>query len=158
MILSPLTHSSAYASLSPLFAAAFRFCHTTDLLSAPLGRHDIPGTPPGDLFALLQEYTLKPESDCRYEAHRTYADIQLVLSGTEAISIVPLESCELDGVFDAAKDLGFYRCSGTGAHRLTVPPGCFAVFFPHDAHMPLIAPASYTGALVRKVVLKVRVA
>jgi YhcH/YjgK/YiaL family protein len=154
MIFASLTDSATYAALSPRFAAAFDFCRRVDLRTLPLGRHDVQGD---DVFALLQENPLKPESACRWEAHRTYADIQLVLTGTECMGVVPLAACEPESPFDPAADVGFFRLTRPPAQKLTLPEGHFAIFFPHDAHMPLIAPAGSEGAVVRKVVFKVRV-
>lgn len=152
MIFSPLGTASTYEALSPRFATALRFCRDTDWAALPNGRHPILGD---DVFALLQENRTKPADQCRWEAHRTYADIQLVLAGTECMGVAPLSQCEPEADFDAAADVGFYRLARPPEQRLTVPSGHLAVFLPTDAHMPLIAAAEPT--LVRKVVVKVRV-
>lgn len=152
MILSPLGTASPYEALSPSFATALRFCHDTDWAALPNGRHPILGD---DVFALLQENHTKPADQCRWEAHRTYADIQLVLAGTECMGVAPLSQCEPETAFDTAADLGFYRLVRPPAQRLIVPAGHLAIFLPTDVHMPLIADGA--PALVRKVVVKVRV-
>jgi beta-galactosidase beta subunit len=54
---------------------------------------------------------------------------------------------------DPDRDVRFYAPPAGSAIRLPLQPGAFAVFFPQDAHMTLIAPAS--PAPIKKLVAKV---
>jgi YhcH/YjgK/YiaL family protein len=42
------------------------------------------------------------------------------------------------------------------AEYLTLRPGCFAIYFPEDAHHPGIGTGAHTGS-IRKIVIKVPV-
>ena len=114
----------------------------------PDGRVEIDGD---RIFALPQGYQTRPAAQCRWEAHRRYIDIQYVVTGREAMGYAPLSTLKPTTDFDQAKDVGFY--DGTGS-IITVEAGMFAIFFPHDAHMPCM---QVTGRPepVRKVVVKV---
>lgn len=152
MVFTSLADAVRYGALSPRFLLALRYCRETDFTSLPNGRYPVHGE---DVFALLQENETRWGDAGRWEAHRRYADIQLVLTGTECMGVAPLEQCQPDGPFDPAADVGFYRVARPPTHRLTVPAGYLAIFFPEDVHMPLLA--AERPMKVRKVVVKVRV-
>jgi YhcH/YjgK/YiaL family protein len=120
------------------------------------GRTDIRGN---DIFAVVSTYETRPVQECRFEAHRRYADIQLLLSGAEEIGWAPLEGPAPTVPHDEQKDVGFFEPPAGGYTRVALMPGIAAVFFPRDAHMPQITPAGAGGsegaAKVRKVVIKV---
>jgi biofilm protein TabA len=127
---------------------AFEWLEKADLAALPEGRTEIAE---GELAAILQTNPTKPRGQGRLEAHRKFIDIQYVVEGEEAMGWAPLEGLDEDGPFDEGADIGFYR----GACDLVpVRAGSFAVFYPHDAHMPCIDPL--TGPKTsKKVVLKV---
>jgi len=149
MIADTLDRASLYEPLHPKFKMAFDFLRDTDLLSLPPGRTEIDGD---TLFALTQSYETRPVQGGALEAHRKHIDIQFVVSGEEYIGYAPLAGLPPEGPFDDAKDIGFYQGGGS---LVKIPAGTFAIFFPHDAHLP----GRHTGAPahVRKVVLKVSV-
>ena len=148
MIIDTLAQASRYEPLHPLFKAAFDFLRNTDLHALAAGRTEIDGD---RLFALTQAYETKPASDGKLEAHRLYIDIQFIIAGEEHIGYAPLEGQPPAGPFDGEKDIGFYHGD---ASFTRVPAGMFAIFFPHDAHLP--SRHLSTPAHVKKVVLKVR--
>jgi YhcH/YjgK/YiaL family protein len=147
MIVDTLAQASRYEPLHPRFKAAFDFLRGAGLLSLPDGRTEIDGDA---LFALTQTYETQPIHNGKLEAHRKYIDIQFVISGEEHIGYAPLGGQPPAGPFDAAKDIGFYHGE---ASFTRLAPGMFAIFFPHDAHLPsryLTVPSQ-----IKKVVLKV---
>lgn len=148
MVVDTLAEASRYEPLHRGFRAAFDFLRDTDVRSLAEGRTVIDGD---RLFALVQSYATQPVEGGKLEAHRTYIDIQFVVSGEEHIGYAPLGGLPPDAPFDAEKDIGFYR--GEAACLVKLSAGMFAVFYPHDAHLPgrhLTVPSR-----VKKVVLKV---
>ncbi len=99
--------------------------------SLPDGRHEIEGS---DVFALLSSYDTEPEEARRFEAHRTYLDIQCVLSGNELIYWADVGALEPDGGYSEEKDIIFFQ--GSSSTALHLRPGYFAVYFARDAHKP----------------------
>jgi biofilm protein TabA len=125
------------------------FLATTELASLADGRHDIDG---GRLFALMHRYTTRPPQDCRWEAHRTYADIQYVIEGVERMGIVNITRTREHEPYDEARDVAFFA---PGEDYVTVPAGMFAIFMPEDVHSPCVAAGE--PAPVAKIVLKVAI-
>lgn len=159
MILSSLEHAGDYECLGPRFRVAFDFLRRTDLSGLAPGRVNVLGVEGEDVFALPQVITTKSAELCKWEAHRKYADIQYIVSGTERMGVGPLELFEESVEFDVGKDVAFFKPrSGVEQGKtsvVTVPAGYFTLFLPKDVHMPLI----WSGEVesVVKVVMKVRV-
>jgi len=149
MILDRLDHCDVYRRLSANFAAGFDYLRSTDLTALADGRYVITGD---DVFALVQSYQTKPVSQGKWEAHRTYADIQYVIAGRERMGVAPIERMRVQTPYDAKTDLEFF--TGDGQFVL-VEQGSFAIFLPQDVHMPTIA-VDENPAAVKKVVVKVR--
>lgn len=150
MILDTLANGHLYSPVHPRFAKAFEYLRSTNLASLSAGRQAIDGD---DVFALVNLYDTKAVADSKWEAHRKYIDIQYMVSGTERIGVAPLADLEVTKTYDDKDDYLLLAGKGT---MLQMRAGLFAVFYPHDAHMPNVSPAE-TPVKVRKVVVKVRV-
>jgi biofilm protein TabA len=151
MISDKLERLAFYASVSPRFPAAIKFLLNNPAALAD-GRHDILGD---DCFALVQGYNTKPLAEAAFEAHRIYADIQVILAGEETLLWTPLENVgAVTQPYAAEKDIAFYA-SPRSSSALNLRAGEFAVFYPNDAHAPGMQ--THGPVAVRKVVIKVRV-
>lgn len=149
MILSTLSRSDRYASLHPLFPRAFEFIRDTDLMSLAPGCYPIAGD---DLFAIVEHVPGRTRAEAKLECHRRYIDIQLVLEGVDEMGWKALADCTQPvSDYSAEKDIRFFH--DAPASWIATPPGAFCIFFPEDAHAPLVA----TGN-IRKVIFKVAVA
>jgi biofilm protein TabA len=111
------------------------------------------------VFALEQAYRAKPSAEGRWEGHERHIDVQVVIVGTEWMGVREARALPLAEDHRAERDLAFFAAGGleTAEALLTVGAGGVAVFYPADAHMPSLAVAGATGALVRKTVVKVPV-
>lgn len=107
-----------------------------------------------DIFARSASYRTKPPPEGRFEAHKRYADLQIVLAGSERIDVTPLNTVQPDTDYDESNDIRFYKAGGVPAVQLLMVPGSFALFFPQDLHCPQLTPP--TGIQdVKKVVVKI---
>jgi YhcH/YjgK/YiaL family protein len=148
MILATLSQSERYASLHPLFQRAFEHIRTTDFFALAPGRYNVIGE---DLIAIVEQVPGKTKEMARLEAHRRYIDIQLVLEGDEQMGWKPLADCfNPVSEHNMEKDIRFFH--DAPASWVAVPPDHFCIFFPEDAHAPLVA-----SGMVRKVIFKVAV-
>jgi YhcH/YjgK/YiaL family protein len=130
----------------------FEYLARTDLAALPLGRTDIDGD---NVFVMMSEGETRPPEQVRFEAHRRYIDIQLVVRGQEAIGVAPVAGLVTAEPYDAAKDIEFFATPRESA-TLALRAGDFAVFAPGDAHRPSL---HLDGPHVsRKAVVKVSVA
>ena len=131
---------------------AFEYLARTDLTALPLGRTDIEGD---DMYVLLSEAETREPARVRFEAHRRYIDIQLVVRGQEAIGVTPVSGLTTVELYDPAGDIEFFAAPPESA-TLALRAGDFAVFAPGDAHRPSL---HLDGPHVsRKAVVKVSVA
>lgn len=126
------------------FAAAEEFLSTGGCASLPVGNHAIVGD---DVFVMIQEYT-QQEKEPDYEAHDVYADIQLVLQGSERFRWGFGLLGDLKGDFRPVTGVEKYV-------EFTLRENQFVVFLPGEAHAPGLP--EKTPAFCRKAVVKVKV-
>jgi len=146
MIIDHIDNAHMYYGLGPRLEQALKYLAQTDLEAAAIERYDLDGD---NLFALVQEYETKRREDGFWEAHRQYADVQYLVSGTEHMGVAPIADLEMDGEYDPEKD--FSKLIGEGTF-CTMKPGTFVILFPQDAHMPGMAvdePAPAKKAVVK---------
>lgn len=148
MILDTIANAERYAALHPLFPQAFEYIRNTDLLALATRRHSIIGD---DLFVIVERVPGRAREVAQLECHRKYIDIQLVLDGIDEMGWKPLADCH-NPVSDyiAEADIQFFH--DTAASWIATPPGAFCIFFPEDAHAPLVATQN-----IHKVVFKIAV-
>ncbi len=148
MILDTLARADRYFTLHPLFARAFDFLRNTGLATLAPGKHGIQDE---QLFAIVEACAGRTRAEAKLECHRRYIDIQLVLQGVDEMGWKPVAEC-LDPAtdYDAGRDIRFFN--DAPASWIATPPGAFCLFFPDDAHAPLVG----TGS-IRKVVVKIAV-
>ena len=148
MILDTLAYADRYLALHPRFAEAFAFLRTADLTALAPGRHAIDGDA---LFALVEDGPGRTRAEAKLECHRRYIDIQLVLEGVDEMGWKPTADCVDPATeYDAARDIRFFNDAPSS--WIATPPGAFCLFFPEDAHAPLVGTRAGT---IRKVVVKI---
>lgn len=147
MIIDRLENSALYYGLGGRLPQALKALAEGSLNDLPVGRHNIDGD---NIFALVQEFESNPRETGKWEAHRRYADIQFIASGTEMMGCASLGDLTVTEAYDAERDVVFLEGDG---NFIVFPAGTFVIFYPNDAHMPSLAPS--VPAPVRKIVLKV---
>ena len=148
MIADSLDHAARYAALHPAFGRAFEWLAGFDPSTAD-GNYPI-----GDgSEARVMSYRTSPAADRRWESHRRYIDIQLVVSGSERIDVADIALLSGATAYDEPADVVFYEGAPDGASAVLLRAREFAIFFPHDGHRPGIAHGEPRD--VRKVVVKV---
>jgi YhcH/YjgK/YiaL family protein len=163
MILDALVNADSYRSLSPRIARALDFlCGNDAMRLEPAAhgqenslRHEIDGD---DIFALVQRFTTKRRQEAFWEAHRTYIDVQCVLEGGECMGWAHIDSMHIIQAYDERRDFMKLepQVETDSCELITVRAGMFAIFMPHDAHMPGLCMNDSPGE-VKKIVVKVRV-
>jgi len=148
MILDSLPQADRYFALHPLFVRAFEFLRGTDLKSLAPGKHTVEGE---RIFAIVEACAGRTWAEAKLECHRRYIDIQLVLEGVDEMGWKPVAECVDPATdYDVARDIRFFNDAPSS--WIATPPGSFCLFFPDDAHAPLVS----TGQ-IRKVVVKIAV-
>lgn len=143
MILDSLENAARYANSVLGIAAAAEFARGA--ASLPAGRYELPG----GAYALVQEYETLDPAGLNWEAHRAFADVQVMLEGRESMGWAA--ALEGAGPYDEAKDATLAP-GASGITELAMLPGLFALFLPGEPHRPK-ARAGAPG-MVRKLVVK----
>lgn len=115
------------------------------------GRTDIDGD---RLYASVAAYATGAREERRFEAHRKYIDVQVLLEGEETIDVSLERDLPFIEDYDDSRDVMFLRPPRQFA-SLPMRPGFFAVFYPHDIHRPGCRQPEKSR--VRKIVMKVAV-
>lgn len=149
MILASINDRWRYYCLHPKMRMLWDFVMSNDFSSMPPSHVCIDGD---SLFVNLDESRLRPRMERLLEVHRRYVDVQIPLTAGETIgwrSLSGIKAASLQP-YDAARDIAFYDVEPQSF--VDVSPGQFCVFFPDDAHAPLIG-SGVTRKLVGKLLL-----
>lgn len=145
MIVDRLANAANYCDMHPAFEQAFAFLRRADLADLPEGRHEIDGD---RLFCLISNGPGRRRDKAPLEAHRKYIDIQYVIDGADEMGWKPTSTCKISSVpYDPEKDIEFFEDAPDCWTE--VPAGSFAVFFPTDAHAPLVGDDRIQKAVVK---------
>lgn len=154
MILDNLHNTlAAYENMDARLAKAFDWLRATNLSALAMGEKIV--IDGNRVYALTQSYDTIDPSEGSFEAHRSYIDIQIMLSGSEVMLWTPLADLPtVKTPYNYEKDLVFFEEPAFFV-PLTVRAGDFAVFFPSDGHKPRCR--NGTSEKIRKIVVKIAV-
>lgn len=131
MICDTLENASAYP-FGPAFRKAVEWVKkiTAD---TPNGRYGIDGD---KMYATVMEYETEEGAPSKFEVHRRYADLQVLIAGHETIFVRMAKGLSVHTPYNPEKDCEFLTAgSRNDAANLQLFPGCFAFLLPQDAHM-----------------------
>jgi len=148
IIINKLQHAERYFNMHPAFEKAFAFLRQEGLAELAADKYEIDGD---SLFCMISKGPGRSRSEAKLEAHRKYIDIQYVIAGADEMGFKPTADCKsIDTEYDAEKDIEFFKDKPDS--WVPVPAGSFVIFFPEDAHAPLVSSGE-----IHKVVLKIAV-
>ncbi len=147
MIVDILENIGFYGVPAEGLEDALDWLSENDVLALEPGRYPLGNSGATAILALAQTV---PADEEEWEAHRRFADLQVVLSGEEVMGFAPLSSMTPRGGYSPEDDCLLLEGGGNFLH---VRPGTFVFFTPHDAHKALLNPPSGPSK-VRKVVFK----
>lgn len=146
MIIDNIENFGRYVKLHPDFEKIEKLLKTEDFINKPAGRL----TYEGETFYInVDEAQLRPAETAYPEVHDAYIDIQIPLSRSEVMGWMPRSTCKSLREANPAKDYSFYNELPTT--QFEVKPGQFVIFFPEDAHSPIIGEGS-----TKKIIVKVK--
>lgn len=147
MILDHINNSKKYQPLHPHFKLGFDFIRSFDSSNFTEGKNEILGDEVFALVANLQQF----EPNTKLEVHNNYIDIQYIVSGTDKMGWKNRLNCQLpESEFNTEKDYQFYLDNPTTT--FLVKENHFTIFFPNDAHAPLMDKEN-----MLKIVVKIKV-
>ena len=150
MITDRIEHFRDY-DLGPAWELAFAFLNTLDAQSEEK-KYLLQGE---DVFAIVMRYSTFAPQTARFESHKEYVDIQAVLVGAVGFECDFSDTLTIETHYEKKSDIMFYKRLSPGTTRVDLYPGCFVLFYPHDAHMPGLMIGN-EEKVIKKVVVKIR--
>jgi biofilm protein TabA len=148
MILDIFENTHRYTGMYKGFAKAFEFLSRPDLKELAKGRYEIHDE---RIYGIVAREPGRRKEDEQLETHERYIDIQMILSGIDEMGWKPKSLCmQPAGEYNQASDYQVFADEPDA--WVTVKSGSFVIFFPEDAHMPMISSGN-----IHKVVVKVAV-
>lgn len=135
-----------YASLHKNFEKVFRY----------ISRMDFDNLQPStivideDAYLKVDEVALRKQEDAKLEVHDQYIDVQIAIGNSEQIGYAFRRNCKELLKEDKTNDITFFN--DELSFTFCLPKGSFAIFFPEDAHAPIIG----EGKTV-KIIAKVKI-
>ncbi len=122
-----------------------------EFLKAPFdsGKIEIDGD---NMWCNVAKYNIEANTPVKYEAHREYADVQVMVDGEENIGWANFSECTVTEDFKEGSDIAF--ANAPNGQLFALRKGYFMVFFPEDAHAP--CRKSENADFAHKLVFKVK--
>ena len=149
MVLDHTRNLDQYKCFSNNFKTAIEFIQSLELSNLAPCDLKIDGD---NVFGFVKDFPLKQSENVQFEAHRRYADIQLLLEGRETIYTADTNTLAISIPYDSSCDIAFYH-DGTEQTLVELVPLTFGIYFPWDAHKPCCRSGDATVS--RKLVVKV---
>lgn len=153
MIAGKIEDLKTYCSVCPEFENIYDFVKEYFASPKADGSYELI---PDKLTANISTYTTGDAATKNLEAHRRYADVQIVLKGAERIDWAHITACtdEISEEFSKGGDIGFYA-DPEYVSSMVLDAGTFVYLLPEDAHKPCVN-AGADSAEVTKVVFKIK--
>ncbi|MDL2205495.1 YhcH/YjgK/YiaL family protein [Eubacteriales bacterium OttesenSCG-928-N13] len=150
MILDQWSNLGRYAAMGSGFETAARFLAGKKPEDFAPGKMAVDGE---RVYLSVREADLTDQPE-RWEAHRRYADIQILLDGSEAIMYAPATQAAPSIVYVKGDDIEFYE--GIQGLRCALKPGDFMILFPGELHAPdrPEGPNGHSKKLIVKVLME----
>lgn len=101
-------------------------------LSLPDGEHEVEGR---NIFAKVMTYETNPAEERKFESHKKYTDVQVILEGAERMDVSLEQDLEPLGAYRSDDDVIKLKAPDTYS-SIVMNPHMFVVFFPQDVHRP----------------------
>ncbi|RRD39997.1 DUF386 domain-containing protein [Leptotrichia sp. OH3620_COT-345] len=148
MIFTNLKDSLQNESLSKEIKKCIEFTNKNKIEEYEAGVYEVPGT---DMKMNVGHYTTKAESECFWETHLKYIDVQVMLKGEEYIAFNNVHNLKKIKT-DEKNDL--IEHEGDELFRVLMKEGDVLILYPEDAHMPGVKVNEPIS--VKKVVFKIK--
>ena len=153
MITDKLENMSLYKNIPNCVLDFVKTILNTNVQNLKLGRYELNDK----IYANIETYSTKSVSEGKFEAHKKYIDIQLVLSGKEKIFVTDVnDSLNVKVPYSEEKDIIFYSNPINDNMNVVLNGVNFVMLFPHEAHAPQISIDNDTNTVL-KVVVKIQV-
>ena len=151
MIYDKFNNAKLYYAAFPALESAISFAQGFDR-SQPDGKYEINAR----CFAIVSSYQTERPADRKFEAHRKYIDVQILLAGQERLEFIPAEFGKTVDKYDPQTDLEFFSTDHTPS-AVSLSEGEFVLLLPEDLHKPNCQLTENTPTTARKMVVKIEI-
>jgi biofilm protein TabA len=123
--------NAQYAKNKRLWDKAFDFLRQTNLDTISPGKYPIVGD---SVFVSITFNPTKEIEKSKWEFHKKYIDLQMVISGKEKMGVVDFSKTSILDPYNETKDIGF--AAYDQGDYYVAEAGVFFLFFPGQAHRP----------------------
>lgn len=149
MIFGNVKDQETYRFLPDKIQTCFSYINNEDMEAMDTGTYVIDGE---NLFVNIVEYETKDKEICKWEAHKKYIDIHVLLKGQERIDLNFIDHLKM-GAFVEKED--FLPLEGNESCIVKMAPNDFLICFPEDGHMTGIVAAE--PERIKKAIFKVQI-
>ena len=149
MIIDKIENISIYKNIPEI---AIDFILSLKKETPSLGKHVLSES----IYANVETYETKLLENGKFEAHKDYIDVQILLKGHEQIFIAPQNSLTIFEPYDAKRDIEFYSDNICSFQSIKLDGTNFVMLFPHEAHAPQVS-IDEKLENVLKVVVKIKI-
>ena len=139
-----------YSKINPNFAKVFEIAKQALENIPAVAKYDIDGE---NAFYMIQEYDTKSPEVARYETHKKYIDVQIILKGEEEIRFETLDKLTSQVEYLPEKDIAFWNMTDE-YDSVRLVAGELSIIFPEEPHAPSLS-ASAKGSHVVKLIAKI---
>jgi biofilm protein TabA len=152
MILGEIGSLGRYKSMIPFYEQLSEFLINNNYRVLANGKYEINGD---DVYLVIQEYETKSETEKKWESHKKYIDIQIMIDGVEYVGHSPISDLKIIEPYNEERDVIFYKESQAENTCMVLRIENFCIFFPDDGHKPGCSVDK--PRVVKKAVLKVKI-
>ena len=154
MIFGNIKSNENISSYPKAIQKAINYLKENDLVAMAPGRYELDGD---NMILQVLDVETSERANLRPEVHRTYIDVQFLAKGKEKIGCYPdMGDNEIDENLLETRDLIFYKNNENAREtHLEMEEGSYAIFYPHDVHIPAIV--KNESMIIRKIVIKVKI-
>lgn len=150
MICDKFENIGLYCNQGDALYKAISYARDFDI-SLSDGEYELDGR---NIFAKVVTYKTEKADLRKFEAHKEYIDVQVMLSGKERMDVSIDQDLELIGDYDKENDFQLLEPKD-GYSTMVMSPGKFVIFFPDDIHRPNCNIETYSTS-ARKICIKVK--
>ncbi|MDP3244329.1 MAG: YhcH/YjgK/YiaL family protein [bacterium] len=151
MIYAKLADLKLYQNI-PHLEDILKFINNDDLLKLLDGDFDILGK---DLYLRVMHYNTEPIEKRKFEAHRYYADLQIILSGAEKIQITASDHFDYISDYNTENDVQFFSTLPQYVSDINIEKNQFIFLSAGELHKPMCYHQSASQP-VFKIVFKIK--
>lgn len=150
MIVGKIKDLYRYKGIAKNIDTAIDYLLNNDVLAMAPGKYLIDGD---NVILNRDTYVAKPLSDCFFENHDVYMDLQVVLKGQEIFAYTDITNptLKVTAPYDEKKDVTKYACEN--GLFFTLEEG-YALVYPEDIHL---AKCKVDDQIVEKAVFKIKI-